>query len=152
MSSQRSVTLLRINRRRSRLLTGFILTTHGGALVLSLISLPLWAGLLLSAGVMTSLVHTLNRHVLLRGPNAFVELNWDGEGNWTLLDRDGKTHRARLLRSTYLHVSLVILNFEVNRRNHSVILLPDAIDKDTLRRLRVRLNIEKHQDTSPDFH
>ena len=147
MSSQKSVTPLRINRRRSRLLAGFILTTHGGAVVLLLVSLPVWAGVLLSAGVMTSLVYTLNRHVLLRGPTAYVDLNWDSEGNWTLLDRGGKAHQARLLRSSCLYVSLVILNFEVERRNHSVILLPDAIDKDTLRRLRVRLNIEKHQDT-----
>lgn len=147
MSSQRFAAPLRIKLRRSRLLTGFILTTHGGAVVLLLISLPIWAGLLLSTGVIASLVLTLNRHVLMRGPQAFTELNWDSEGNWTLIDLDGKTHRARLLGSTYVYVSLVILNFEVNRRNRSVILLPDAIDKETLRRLRVRLNIERHQDT-----
>lgn len=146
MSSQKSVTPLHLKPRRSRLLAGFILATHGGAIVLLLVSLPLWAGLLLSAGVVASLVTTLNRHVLMRGPNAFVELNWDSAGNWSLLDRDGKTHRAHLLRSSYLYVNLVILNFEVNRRNRSIILLPDAIDRDTLRRLRVRLNIEQLQD------
>jgi len=145
MSFQESVAPLRIKLHRSGVLTGFILLAHGGAIILSVLSLPLWTGLLLSLGVVCNLVYTLNRHVLMHGQYAIAELAWAINGDWHLITRDGKRHDAQLLRSTYLHARLVILNFVVDGGKRSIILLPDALDTNTFRRLRVRLQIEQYK-------
>ena len=145
MSYQESVVPLRIKPRRSRILTGFIIFTHGGAVPLSLMSLPLWAGLVLSSGIVCSLVYTLNRHVLMHGRNAITDLIWDSNGDWRLLTRDGGNHDARLLKSSYLHARMVVLNFAVDGRNRSVILLSDSLDPETFRKLRVRMQLEQYR-------
>lgn len=143
MSLQESVIPLQLRPHRSRWLAGFILFSHGGAILLALISLPLWAALLLSLGIAYSLVYTLNQHVLMRDPDTVSELIWDSNGDWRLIARNGTSINAQLLKSTYLHAKIVILNFVVNSRNRSIILLPDALDPDSFRRLRVRMQLEK---------
>jgi len=113
--------------------------------MLLFISLPLWTGLLLSLGVIGSLIYTLNRHVLMRSKNAITNLTWNGNGDWVLFTRDGKSLNARLQKSTYLHARLVILNFKIGNRNQSLVLLSDNLDPETFRRLRVRLQLEKYK-------
>jgi len=113
--------------------------------ILSLLSLPLWAGLVLSAVIVCSLVYALNGHVLMHGRNAITDLIWDSDGDWRLTMRDGKNHQAQLLKSSYLHNRLVILNFTVDSHRRSVILLPDTLDQDTFRRLRVRMQLEQYK-------
>lgn len=102
-------------------------------------------GLLISVGVVYSLGNALKQHVLMHGQNSITELIWDINGKWRLLAQDGKRLNVRLLGSTYLHTRIVVLNFDVDGSKRSFILLPDALDPDTFRKLRVRLQIEKHE-------
>jgi hypothetical protein len=145
MSSQKSVVPLRINLRGSRILAGFIMLSHGGAIVLSLASLPLWIGTLFSAGIVYSLVYLLKRHGLLRGPNAITILVWDSNDEWLIITEDGKEYHATLQKPVYLHARIVILNFIVNNRHRPIILLPDVLDRESFRRLRVRLQLEQYK-------
>ena len=141
MSSQESAPTLRIRPRRSAILTGFVIFTHGGAIICLLLSLPFWMGALAAIGIVYSLVYSLNRHVLMTVDDAITELTWESNGEWLVVMRNGTRLSAQLLQSAYLHARLVILNFALNGRNRSVILLPDTLDPDTFRRLRVRLQL-----------
>lgn len=145
MSSQESAPTLLIRPRRSAILTGFIILTHGLAIACLLVSLPLWVGALAAIGVVYSLVYTLNRHALMTADDAITELAWEGNGDWILVLRNGVRLSAQLLRSAYLHAGLVVLNFVLNGRNRSIILLPDTLDPDTFRWLRVRLQLHHYK-------
>jgi toxin CptA len=142
MSSNGSDSTLHIRLRPSRVLALVLLFMHGGAMAVMVpAGLSPWLTLLISAGIVTSLVHTLKAHALLRARNAVVQLVWDAEGEWTLLTAAGQSFKARLLPTTYLHPHVVILNFRRDHRwgSRAVVVLPDAVDADTFRRLRVRL-------------
>lgn len=82
-------------------------------------------------------------HCQHRGPKAIRRLQWQSDGHWLLENRQQQNLPATLLPSSYLHPRLLILNFKLQdggRRN--VLLLPDSLDAQTLRRLRSRLRIE----------
>jgi len=143
MSSQRSVTSLRINLRRSRILAGFILVSHGGAIVLSLVSLPLWQGTVLSLVIVLSLIYLLKRHGLLPGADTITCLMWDNNNDWLVITRSGKEYHASLQRPVYLQVRVVILNFKINKRRRPIIILPDMVDRESFRQLRVRLQLDQ---------
>lgn len=83
-------------------------------------------------------------HIRHLGRGAVRRLQWQADGSWLLDDAYGYSHAARLLPSSYLHPRLVLLNFrlEENGRRRYVLLLPDSLDSESLRRLRVRLRIE----------
>jgi toxin CptA len=119
---------------------------HGGALLLiPPLKLPAWLALLLSTAVVVSLTYTLTTHALLSSRRAIVQLIWDAEGKWTLLTLKGERLEAQLLPITYLHPRLVILNFRLGKpwERRAVMLLPDSVDADTFRRLRVRLALTR---------
>jgi toxin CptA len=124
-----------------------LLFMHGGALlVIPPLRLPVWLALLLSVAVIASLTYTLTTHALLVSRRAIVQLIWDAEGKWTLLTLKGERLTAQLQPTTYLHPHLVILNFRLGKlwERRAVVLLPDSVDADTFRRLRVRLALTKH--------
>ena len=71
-------------------------------------------------------------------------MQWQVDGQWLLEDAAHQSHIALLMPSSYLHARLLILNFKLveSGRRRTVILLPDSLDVQTLRRLRSRLRIE----------
>lgn len=83
-------------------------------------------------------------HVLHRGNKAVRRAVWQADGQWLLQGHHGDEQPASLLPSSYLHPRLLILNFRIGgtgqRRN--LLLFPDSLDFQTLRRLRSRLRIE----------
>lgn len=126
----------------SRTLAALLVLAHGGALAL-LVLLPLawWARVLLTGALLCSLWLTLNRHALRRGESAITRLVWENDDTWLLMRADGKEQRAQLKPGSYASPRLVILNFDAGRRPLSVVLLPDAADTESLRKLRVRLQM-----------
>jgi toxin CptA len=126
----------------SRRLLLYVLLTHGVALAV-LVPLPLgWITRgLLAALVLLSLGYSLWAHVLLRAPWSVAEAVWS-EAGWTITTASGQSYDARLLSSTYVGVGLVILNLRAGLlRRPSVVLTPDSIDPEQLRRLRARLRL-----------
>ena len=144
MSSQKSVSPLRINLHGSRILATFILLSHGGAIILSLVSLALWLGALLSVGIGCSLVYLLKRHGLLSGADTITVLVWDSNDEWLVITQDGGEHRVFLQEPIYLQAWIVILNFTINNRRRPIIILPDVLDRESFRQLRVRLQLIHH--------
>lgn len=135
---------LHLELRPSRILAALLLMAHGGALVL-LVLLPLawWWRMLLAVALLWSLWRSFNRHALRRGESAITRLVWESDDTWLLKRADGKEQRAHLKPGSYVGPGLVILHFGGGRFEwpRCVVLLPDAADAESLRKLRARLQM-----------
>jgi toxin CptA len=142
MSSKRFATPLFLDIRRSRLLIAWIVAVHLlGVSVAVLVPLEwFWrAGIILAVAV--SLLFSWKKFVFGQSRLSVRRLVWDAEGDWYVVFPDGKEEDARLLPDSFVHPWLVILNLRM-RQSGRVISVPffrDSLDKDTLRKVRVRL-------------
>lgn len=140
-SYSRSADPLRLEPRASPLLGMAAVLAHGMAVAsLWLADLPASLDTALGLVVLASYVHTFVRHVLLRSRGAVVHLTGAGRGPWRLVTRDGRARWADVRGDSCVHPWLVVLNFDCRPRGRAtVVLLPDSLDPDELRRLRVQL-------------
>lgn len=148
-----------IEPRRSPRLAAFVVLSHllTAAAVLALPA-P-WIFLLPAIGL--SLAYQIAVNVLGLAPWSIRAAVWHPDGSWTLAFRSGAETRARLAPSTFVSVSLVVLNLLPgsrpqglwrhwkNWRGWSVPLFADALDTEQLRRLRQRLRFHG-LDPEPD--
>jgi len=136
MSSRPSAGPLRLEPTPSRRLAALVLAAHMGAAAVAL-SLP---GLLPLRFLLALLVALS----LLRVWPAVVRrvaVTWGPEGDWWWRDRAGE-RAVRLRADSYCSPAVVVLRFEAPRWRRDVVLLPDSLDPEVLRRLRVRLRLE----------
>lgn len=72
------------------------------------------------------------------------QLTWNSEGRWWLESFAGFRFEGDLQGRGFVHPWLVILRFRFSDIPGycSVVLFPDSLDRETMRRLRVRLNVE----------
>jgi len=134
---------LRIRPRTSRRLAVFLLTIHFTAMAV-VFALPLngylRAGLVVS--VLVALAYSAGVHLLYLVSSAVREATWGSDGAWILTLVSGEQIEARLLPSTYVTGNLLVLNFHRARWwSRSLVLLPDSLDGNLLRRLRARLRL-----------
>lgn len=167
MSSAGFARSLSIEPGTSRLFAAAVLFLHAGAFAL-ILALPvsIWVIAVLALAVTASCLFTLADPVLRLRPSSIAALEWRGDGRWQARRRDGGEEALALLPDTYIHPWLVVLNFRRGgdgwsvRWRHftaapsvetgmnlvsirrSMILLPDSVDPETLRRLRARLRLE----------
>jgi toxin CptA len=128
----------------SRRLALWVLIAHGltlATIALLPVSLTGRAGLVLA--VLLGCALSLGGAVWHFWPWSLREAVWWPDGAWSLIRGDGRERDGRLLGSTYVSPALVVLNFRCGRwRTASLVLLPDNLEPDLLRRLRVRLRLE----------
>ena len=136
MSSRPSEGPLHLEPQPSRRLAALTLAAHMGAAAVAL-SLPVGvtARLLLASAVGLSLVWAW------RGVATRVAVTWDPEGEWWWRDETGE-RRVRLRADSYCSPAMVVLRFQAARWRRDVVLLPDSLEPEVLRRLRVRLRLE----------
>ena len=141
MSSPKSENLLHVKLGPSRRLALALLLMHGGAAALiPTLPMPPWMSLLIAAVVAGSLAHGLATRALLRSRHALVQLVWEPDGRWTLLSANRATLEGALIsEACYVLPQLVVLGFRTPKGRRSVLVLPDAVDPVTFRRLRARL-------------
>jgi toxin CptA len=159
---------LSIEPRTSRLLTASVILLHAGAFA-SVLTLPVsrWATAALALAIAASCVLTLAGPVFRLRASSIVMLEWRADGRWWVRRRDGGGEDVALLPDSYVHPWLVVLNFRragdgrrarwrrfaaapsarslaalAIRGRCSVVLPPDSVDRETLRRLRARLRHE----------
>ena len=140
MSSKKFVRPLSFDLHASRRLTGFLLVTHLLATI-AVLMLP-WSmapRAALVCALLLSLGWSVGRHGLRRLPGAICRVQVSASDAWTLWRRDGRVVTGELAGSTFAHPALVILNFRRAAGTQSVIMLPDSLDSDAFRRLRVHL-------------
>jgi Membrane-bound toxin component of toxin-antitoxin system len=125
----------------------FLALSHGAALaVLPFCGLPALPVTALALGVVLSWIRTRRRDVLRHEVDSIESLVWEEGNRWRLSLRSGQEAGATLRPFVFMQPWLVILHFRRDDgRAARLVLLPDMLDADSFRRLRVRLMIDmKH--------
>lgn len=139
---------LNVEPRPSRILRVSSGILHAAASIAVVVAdIPLWIKVGLLVGIGLSLSWTAYRYGW-RGSGGFiVRIEWLDD-RWYLETGNGVRHLARLIGG-YAHPRIVVLNFRLeNGRRWPLVLLPDAVDAESLRRLRVWLRIRSAEDAS----
>lgn len=100
---------------------------------------PLAAGLLAAAVVAAGFY----RACWWSGPQRLERVILDAEGHWLLFDASGRVREARLASDTRFGPGWVWLRWQASVP-HSLLLLPCDAPPDQLRRLSMRLRIDRH--------
>ncbi|QQS52997.1 MAG: hypothetical protein IPM89_08610 [Candidatus Competibacteraceae bacterium] len=147
-SPPRRLAALNIEPRPSRFLLAGSGVVHGLASIATIVaSVPLWVKTGLLAGIGLSLVWTGYRYGWRRGGGFITRVEWL-DGRWRLETGDGILRQARLAGG-YAHPGIIVLNFRLESGwRRSLTLLPDAVDAEDLRRLRVWLRTRRVEDES----
>jgi len=131
----------------SRLLGLFLCSTHLIALVV-VIDLSRWYHplcLFLVLPLLWSCVSGWTTYVTLSVRGAVGRVEWGADDGWTLVERRGGRVSAELVGRSFVAPWMTLLSFSCQSgfRRH-VILLDDNSDADQVRRLRVRLRLNRH--------
>lgn len=154
MSPQRFAEPLYLQPRPSLLLAGFFILGYATAAVaLAYIDMSPAVRILLGLMLAVSLYRNLRVYVLLNSPRSLLKLVWDASGKWRAWDGFGREHEATLTPDYFVHPKLVIFSLKLEGLGRrAVLLLPDSLDSEVLRRLRVRLRAAKqNQEDDDDF-
>lgn len=134
--------MLEMNLASSRALAGILVSAHAAsALLLGLTGLP-WMGKVAALPVfLASLALSLRRHAWRLSPSAVVGVRLDPECRAAFRRLDGKTLEGTLLGSSFVSPWLTVLNLrpEGRWRTVSLVILPDAVEREAFRQLRVLL-------------
>lgn len=125
----------------SRQLAGLVGGMHVFAAAMPwLVPTPYWLGMGLMPVVLGSAVYYLRRDCFRSLPHSLTALRLDEEGGCEFQARSGDWQSAKLLGSSFVTPYLTVLNLEAGSwfARHLVI-LPDAVNADDFRRLRVWL-------------
>lgn len=134
--------MLRVSLRASRRLASVLVVAHtAAAATLIPLALALSAKLVCGMLVAVSLFVSLRRHALLSGSSAIREIELEAGEVAEVRNTAGEWRDARVLGSSYVSPALTVLNLRVggSRFAWHVVIVPDSIDAETFRRLRVQL-------------
>jgi tellurite resistance protein TehA-like permease len=136
----------------SKLLLGLLLAISIVACAI-IVSLPIafYFKLVIIALILLSSAYFVLRDALLLLPRSWKIVDVDSKGELTISNKRGQQFQPALASSSFIHATCTILSFKRNGFNialPAVILLPNAENKDELRKLRVWLRWFKHQEDS----
>lgn len=126
----------------SRWLAGLLAGMHGFAAAMCwLAPLPQWLAVVLMPLLVASAWHTLRRDALRSQPNSPVAVRFHADGRCAFKVRGETWYQAALLGSSYVSPYLTVLNLrpEGGRFARHLVILPDAVNAEDFRRLRVWL-------------
>jgi toxin CptA len=125
----------------SRTLALLIAGMHGAGGWFAWLALPAWLTGLLALPLLGSLWFYLRRDCLRTAPGSVVGFEIHPDCRCAVQTRHGDWLEARLLPSSFVAPYLTVLNLRVAGRRFPahVTILPDAIDGEDFRRLRVLL-------------
>ena len=118
-----------------------LIAAHGVTLAVLLpLALPLWAKAALAALMLLSLMHHLRRDAWRSAPSAGVALTLDGD-RLVLTTRGGEQLAGQMLHDSLVTPFITVLNVlpQGARFARSVVILPDTLDAESFRQLRVWL-------------
>lgn len=130
----------RLSLLPSAYLAALLTAMHGLALVALAVVLPAWAAIATGGLILASLAYYLLRDAWLRLGTSCVGLATDAEGVEIIL-RDGRRLPGVILNDSLVTPALVVLNVRPQgaRGIRSVLILPDSVDAESFRQLRVWL-------------
>lgn len=127
--------------RPSHRLMALLVTAHGAALAALLpLALPVWAKIMLVFLLLSSLWHHLRGNASPQAPSAWVTLTLEGD-LVALAAQDGGRMIGRVQRSSLVTPYLIVLNVlpQGSHFPRSAVILPDSLDAESFRQLRVWL-------------
>lgn len=125
----------------SRYLAVILIVAHGAALAALLpLALPKWSKAALALLVLLDLGYHLRRDAWLSAPSSGTALALEGD-RVMLATRGGKQLSGKVLRDSMVTPFITVLNVlpQGARFARSVIILPDSLDAESFRQLRVWL-------------
>lgn len=125
----------------SRYLALMLDVAHGAALLaLVMLTVPVWVKFTLTVLLLLNLAYQLRRTAWLIAPSAVAAFRFE-DGAVLLDTRAGKQFTATLLANSLVTPYLTVLNVlpQGARLFRSVLVLPDSLDAESFRRLRVYL-------------
>ncbi len=125
----------------SHYLTAMLIAAHGVTFAaLFPLALPIWAKAALASLMLFSLVYHLRRDAWLSAPSANVALALEGD-RVVLTTRGGEQLAGQILRDSLVTPFITVLNVLPQGAHlaRSVIILPDSLDAESFRQLRVWL-------------
>lgn len=134
--------MLRVSLRPSWILAAILAAAHGAAIaVIALVSVPPWLQVIVIAALAASLVFEIRKTALLRAPDAVVALEIASDDALSIQTRRGGWIECDVLGSTYVIYFLAIVNLKEqgSGRVRRAVILPDSIDAEDFRKLRVWL-------------
>lgn len=134
--------VLTIHRKSSFWLAAMLSLVHiATAILLWPLLLPLGVKMFIAILLVISLAYYLCRDALLCANEAVISFTLSEKMRCTLTTRSGKTTTCGVLGSTFVAPYLVVLNLQPEGEFFpcSVVILPDGIDVDMHRKLRVWL-------------
>ena len=133
---------MKITLRPSRILTAILVLAHGAAIAMvALAGMPFWLELIAIAALVASLVFDVRQTALLRAPDAVITLEIASDDKLSIQTRRSEWIECEVLGSTYVTSFLTILNLKGpdSGRNTRAVILPDSLDAEDFRKLRVWL-------------
>ncbi len=112
-------------------------------LLLPVLQLPGWLNLATIAALLIGFIRTWRLMAQRRHPHAVRTLRW-GEKQQCLLGlHSGREQSLDLCEQAFVTPWMVILHFNKQHyRKRSLVLLPDMVERELFRKLRVRLKLE----------
>ncbi len=128
----------------SRILAIGLAVVHLGAIMVLLnLPLPGWGKALVAIAVLVDAAHVFRRYVLFQGDAVTGVISFP-DGRWMVTTRLRGECLGEPVGERLVQPWLTVLVFRlVDGRRRSLILLPDNIDAENFRRLRVRLRISQ---------
>lgn len=118
-----------------------LVAIHGAAMAALLsLALPFWAQVVLVFSLLSGLMHHLWRNAGLSAPSSNVSLMMDGD-RIVLTSRNGEQVAGKLMPDSLITPLLTVLNVLPQDAHwvRSIIILPDSLDAESFRLLRVCL-------------
>ena len=142
--SRKYATPLHLEIGPSRMLGYWLILVHGiPILMLPVLQLTGWLSLAVFSAVLCSLTRSWRLQVRRRHPGAVRSMVW-GEGKDCLLKLYSGRHEAvSLCPRAFILPWLVIVHLHSRQRHlRYLVLLPDMLDREVFRKLRVRMKLE----------
>ncbi|MBI5750861.1 MAG: hypothetical protein HZA59_01780 [Hydrogenophilales bacterium] len=145
--------MLRLPLKSSRRLAAGLTLGHltaAGCVVF--VPLPYGLKILLGVILAASLMQSLMREAWRIGSSSIVELQCEREGGVLAKSRSGKEFEARVLGSSFVapYLTIVLLKPAASRRVRAVLILPDALEPEMFRQLRVWLKWRVGRGVEPE--
>ncbi len=140
------VYFLKISLKPSRRLAMLLGLAHAAAAGMVLVvDVPIWLQLFLLVLIGTSCGVCLYGPALLRGGEAIVGLETGEGGSLLLQTRRGEWREGALLGSSFVspYLTVLIVRTEGKLFARHVVIMPDSLDAEDFRRLRVRLRWQR---------
>ncbi|HSI38251.1 MAG TPA: protein YgfX [Methylotenera sp.] len=130
---------IQLNFKPSYILTMLlILASVGACCMLIIVDLSWQLSLLISSAVIGLASYGVLQKGLLLLPWSYVALSINIKNEWRLIRKDGRHVEIIVREDSVVTPYLTVVNFE-SFWSRSLVILPDAVDAESYRQLRVRL-------------